>query len=55
MDVVAVCVGSVRKVTQSYRDMVMSHINDNKINLRGKINLPLGRHRENDNMKQVKI
>jgi len=38
MDVVAVCVGSLRKVTQSYRGMVMSYIND-KINLRGKINL----------------
>jgi len=29
MDVVAVCVGSVRKVTQSYSGMVMSYINDN--------------------------
>lgn len=51
MDVVAVC---VRKVSQSYRGMVMSYIND-KINLRGKINLPFGRHGENDHMKQVKI
>jgi len=54
MDVVAVCVRSVRKVTQSYKGMVMSYIND-KINLRGKINLPLSSHGENDNMKQVMI
>jgi len=46
---------SVRKVIQSYRGMVMLYINDNKNNLRGKIYLPLSRHGENDNMKQVKI
>lgn len=51
----AVCVGSVRNVTQSYRGMVMSYINDHKINLRGKINLSLSSQGENDNMKQVKI
>jgi hypothetical protein len=50
----SMCRNSVRKDTRSYRGMVMSYIND-KINLRGKINLPFKRHGENEEIKQVLI
>lgn len=49
------CRNSVKKVTQSYRGMVMSYTNDNRIHLRGEINLPPDRRGENEDTKQAKI